>query len=127
MNRRDFLRLVGLGAVGAAAAATFDPERLLWVPGAKTFFLPSTKPIVVGPFGMAFNVGDLITIEGRYAINPHTLESTEHPQIFVVTDIAESQSRATLGVYPQIEQTWPASSFMPKRKNWEAKPLPWLR
>jgi hypothetical protein len=33
MDRRAFL--------GLLAAAAFDPERLLWVPGRKTFFLPS--------------------------------------------------------------------------------------
>ena len=41
MERRDFLRQLLTGSAGAAAALTFDPERLLWVPGAKTFFLPS--------------------------------------------------------------------------------------
>ncbi len=40
MDRRGFLRLLGMGAVGAAATATLDIERLLWVPGAKTIFLP---------------------------------------------------------------------------------------
>lgn len=37
MDRRSFLRLLGMGAIGAA---TLDVERLLWVPGAKTIFLP---------------------------------------------------------------------------------------
>ena len=36
MNRRSFLS----GFIGAAAALTLDPERLLWVPGAKTIFVP---------------------------------------------------------------------------------------
>ncbi len=36
MNRRGFL-----GAAAAAVAAlAIDPERLLWVPGAKTIFIP---------------------------------------------------------------------------------------
>lgn len=43
MNRRGFLRLLGLSAAGALAPdLTLDPERALWVPGAKTFFLPPT-------------------------------------------------------------------------------------
>lgn len=39
MNRRAFLRTL----LGSAAALTLDPERLLWVPGAKTIFLPSSR------------------------------------------------------------------------------------
>lgn len=34
MERRGFLRLFGLGAAGLV----LDPERLLWVPGAKRIF-----------------------------------------------------------------------------------------
>jgi hypothetical protein len=37
MNRRDMFRAL-LG--GVAAAATFDIERLLWLPGEKTIFIP---------------------------------------------------------------------------------------
>ena len=37
MNRRNFLQLIASGSVGAM---TLDVEKLLWVPGAKTFFLP---------------------------------------------------------------------------------------
>jgi hypothetical protein len=44
LNRRAFLQLLGAGTVAAVA---FDPERLLWVPGAKTIFLPPEKSIVV--------------------------------------------------------------------------------
>ncbi len=41
IDRRGFL-----GALGAfAAGAVLDPERLLWVPGRKTIFVPA-KPIV---------------------------------------------------------------------------------
>lgn len=48
MNRRSFLARLGLGAAGLAAAqvlegATLDPEKLLWVPGQKTFILPPEK------------------------------------------------------------------------------------
>jgi hypothetical protein len=41
MNRRAFLATLAAGAAGLV----LDPERLLWVPGAKTFFLPSPKPV----------------------------------------------------------------------------------
>ena len=37
MERRNFLRMM----VMAAAGSVLDPEHLLWVPGAKTIFIPS--------------------------------------------------------------------------------------
>lgn len=43
MDRRRFLQAFGLGAVATAATMALDPERLLWRPGEKTFFLPSPK------------------------------------------------------------------------------------
>lgn len=50
MNRRSFLKAIGLGTAAVAAVATgvveFDPERALWVPGAKTFFLPPEKSLI---------------------------------------------------------------------------------
>ncbi len=49
LDRRAFLRRLGFGTVVAAAAANgvLDIERLLWVPGEKTIFLPSIKETVV--------------------------------------------------------------------------------
>lgn len=47
-DRRLFLRTLAAAAVGAA----LDPERLLWVPGQKTIFLPSVpavQPLVFHP------------------------------------------------------------------------------
>src|SRR3990167_8945304 len=44
MNRRSFLSMLGVGT----AATIFDPERLLWVPGAKSIFIP--KPYVPTTF-----------------------------------------------------------------------------
>lgn len=44
MNRHCFLQLLSAGTIGAA---TFDLERLLWVPGQKTIFLPSTAPTLL--------------------------------------------------------------------------------
>lgn len=41
MDRRSFLSTLA----GAAAALAFDPERLLWVPGAKRIFIPATPLI----------------------------------------------------------------------------------
>lgn len=41
MNRRHFLNVLGAGTAGMV----LDPERLLWVPGQRTFFLPSATVI----------------------------------------------------------------------------------
>lgn len=42
MNRRDMLKLFGYGVAGAMA---LDPEKLLWVPGEKTIFLPAVTTL----------------------------------------------------------------------------------
>jgi len=39
VNRREWLKLILSGAAGLA----LDPEKLLWVPGQKTIFIPSGK------------------------------------------------------------------------------------
>ena len=49
MNRRAFFGALGAGAAGFV----IDPERLLWRPGAKTFFLPplrNTATFKLSPF-----------------------------------------------------------------------------
>jgi hypothetical protein len=86
MNRRGFLQTLAAGLAGAA----LDPERLLWKPGAKTFFLPTLKPIVqpvgwVVSAGGLFMPGDIVTLAGHYAMNPLTRQPTKHLQQFVVT------------------------------------------
>lgn len=48
VNRRGFLQAL----IGSAAALTLDPERLLWVPGAKTISIP--PPVVVNDFSAFF-------------------------------------------------------------------------
>ncbi len=53
-TRRGFLSLLTAAAPGVAAAALLDPERLLWVPGQKTFFLPTNTRLTL----------DVITREG---------------------------------------------------------------
>jgi hypothetical protein len=45
MQRRGFLKSL----LGASAAMTLDPERLLWVPGTKLISLP--KPVTIYPAG----------------------------------------------------------------------------
>lgn len=41
MNRREFIKLLALGVVGQE----LDIDRLLWVPGQKTIFLPTQRQI----------------------------------------------------------------------------------
>lgn len=53
MNRRHFLGL----STAATAAMVFDPERLLWVPGAKTFFLPSQEIVQAATLEEALRLG----------------------------------------------------------------------
>lgn len=48
MRRRDFLKWIGAGAVLVGGAAEVDMDRILWVPGEKTIFLPSTKVFLPG-------------------------------------------------------------------------------
>ncbi len=88
LDRRTFLRRLGFGTVAAAAAATgaLDVERLLWVPGEKTIFLP--PPPTIMALGDTLHVGDIFTIEGRYAVNPSTYRVTKHLQQFIVTKTA---------------------------------------
>jgi len=43
MNRRNFLSILGT----VAATAALDPERLLWVPGAKMISVPADRKIAL--------------------------------------------------------------------------------
>lgn len=69
LSRRAFLGWLAGTAAGAALAPTLDLDKLLWVPGEKTIFLPP-EPALVWP--VALEIGDIFTIEGVYAINPMT-------------------------------------------------------
>lgn len=74
VGRRQFL-----GALTAAVAgASFDPERLLWVPGQKTIFLPPASKVIEFPThfitdeflkAMTKAQRDLISISGTYDMN----------------------------------------------------------
>lgn len=69
MNRRDLIRLL----LAAPIATALDVEKLLWVP--KPIVTVPAMPLAFHPkaFAMAmepFRVGDIFTIEGRYAVNP---------------------------------------------------------
>ena len=49
-----------------------------------------------------WNVGDVFTIAGVYAVNPQTRESTGSLQQFVVTQAATGSSSATLNISPAL-------------------------
>jgi len=53
MKRRDFLKTFG----AFAGAAVLDPERLLWVPGRKTYFLPPTEIVQASTIDEALALG----------------------------------------------------------------------
>ncbi len=85
MNRRGFLGAL----LGAAAGAAYDPERALWVPGAKLISIPQ-GPKLIDPHEF-LHLHDMITIEGRFSVNPVT--GREVPgvlQWFTVVGYAES-------------------------------------
>lgn len=99
MNRRKFLARLGFGTVAAAAAASgvLDVERLLWVPGEKTIFLPPA----ISPLSQSLTMGDMFTIEGVFAVNPATRRVTQHLQRFIVTHNTTSVLAADI-VHPRI-------------------------
>lgn len=48
MRRRSFFKWLATAAATVVGSQDLDLDRLLWVPGEKTFFLPPEKPIVHG-------------------------------------------------------------------------------
>lgn len=68
MNRRNFLRLLGL----TAAAAVLDPERLLWVPGRTTYFVMPPAETVIRA-GNTFITPEWITAETLRALEKHAV------------------------------------------------------
>lgn len=78
MNRRHFLSALAT----AASAMALDLERLLWVPGQKTIFIPPA-PNPCQPLAYVAE-GDVITFAGVYALNPITGKRTKYLQHFQV-------------------------------------------
>ena len=46
MDRRLFLKRLAAATAVLGGASFVDPEFLVWVPGAKTIFLPPAKPVI---------------------------------------------------------------------------------
>jgi|SRR5881394_438682 len=98
IDRRAFLRRLGFGTVSAAAAAlTFDVEKLLWRPGEKTIVLPPPPTIVQGLVR-----GDVLTFDGVYAIHPVTHHALDVLQQFVITDDVVSAPVTQLPLWPKV-------------------------
>lgn len=84
MNRRDFLRVLGIGTAVAASTAVLDPEALMWVPGRTSYFdLGASHPIEIidGPidFVPAYK-NSLLTVE---MITKEALSVLENNLIFM--------------------------------------------
>lgn len=53
MNRRRFLHTLLSGVAGSILSHELDIDRLLWIPGQRTIFLPSEYPWIHDPSGLA--------------------------------------------------------------------------
>ena len=62
----------------------------------------ATLPISFTGSSKTWNVGDVFTIAGVYAVNPQTRESTGSLQQFTVTAAATGSSTATLSISPAL-------------------------
>ena len=62
----------------------------------------TSMPISFTGSSKTWNVGDVFTVAGVYAVNPQTRESTGSLQQFVVTAAATGSSTATLSVLPAM-------------------------
>lgn len=96
-NRRGFLELLG----SAATVAVIDPDKLLWKPNSKLISIPQTPKIdLAGIF-----TGQCFTVEVMYAIDPRTLQKTEHLRLFVLArDVNSTISNkdAASYIYPPM-------------------------
>lgn len=87
LTRRAFLRAA---AVTAAAGLVLDPERLLWVPGAKTFFLPSVQAATEP------EVEAIVGSDGMWSIS-HLVVGFDGREQYVTTRMSEQDYHATKG------------------------------
>lgn len=97
MNRRGFLGMLGM----SAAALALDPERLLWVPGKKTIFVPSVvEPVqVVSQLaGLDMRTGMLVTWDQIEAVIGRFKEPTCHYMEVRLRGVAHPAEVLTYGV-----------------------------
>ncbi len=144
MNRRGFLQMLGLGVAGAIVAPEIlltDPERELWVPGAKTTFdLGAIKPAAMplpANLADAFKVGDIISIggtPGTYTVTgvwPHEATFTGTPYVDPMDLVVsgnlilspQEMSRQTALAFEKIQQhmTFPTDVTFAEYQRFKAK------
>jgi hypothetical protein len=90
MNRRDFFkRLAAVTAVGTAGVLVgqeLDLERLLWVPGEKSYFLPPPKPLITDV--------DLLAQEYKHLVDPLlALKCGVYHQVHTAVGLVESDAQ----------------------------------
>lgn len=74
-TRRGFLATLAGAIASAAALGIDDPEKLLWVPGQKTIFIPEPPPTIVlppepKPLATLFEIGGPIYENGPRLYSP---------------------------------------------------------
>lgn len=113
ISRRGFLSVLGAGLAGAA----IDPEKLLWTPDKKLISIP--KRVIQTS---QFSIGDIITMDGFYKVNPVTRKSTRQLMEFVIT----GYSSGAPTFYPAALDKGPWQNIV---IDWTVKPeiRPYLR
>lgn len=104
MNRREFLKLLGL----SAAAVTFTGEIASALAPSSSLPGATGKTLATSGWGTSeLCVGDVFTIADHYAVNPLTMRATDHLQQFVITAVTES----TVEMMPSrdSQRVWPKS------------------
>lgn len=102
MDRRRFLALLSAGVAGAV----LDPERALWVPGAKRIFLPAVQSVWIDATTLEvwnqglLKAGDIFTIDGVYVPNPSDRVRLTLQEYVMVTQV---QSPTTFLVERHVE------------------------
>jgi len=100
MNRRFFFTSL-LG--GAIAAHQLDIEKLLWVPGEKTIFIPPAKPAVVWIQDRWIRLSDGIHVETLNGDTGEVLEAFRWPgerMPFLLMPSGREPDAITFGPYP---------------------------
>jgi hypothetical protein len=62
VNRRRFIQLVTSSAIGVYS---LDPERLLWVPGEKTIFIPPPRKLIFASEVVAAEMERVMSVIGE--------------------------------------------------------------